>query len=75
MKYEIQSLMVWGAIKGDKTRIIVSCHRKLNSEDYMKIINDNFIPIFEILVKEDITNFKRFILMKLKKIYRNITCS
>jgi len=39
MKYGGYSIMVWGAIKGDGSRVLVKCPTKLNSSEYQVVLD------------------------------------
>lgn len=56
VKHGYKSLMIWGAIRHDGSRILVKCPKPLDSDGYMKIIKDEFIPFYnpgEILMQDN----------------------
>lgn len=46
VKYAPFSILVWGAIKGDGTRVIVKCPKTLNSENYANILEQGLPSIY-----------------------------
>ena len=47
VKYGGFSVMVWGAIKGDGTKVLYRCPTILNSEGYMQIIEGSLLPMLD----------------------------
>ena len=46
MKYGGISLMVWGAIKSDGSRILIRCPERLNSHEYQSILANGLLKIY-----------------------------
>lgn len=46
-KYGVKSLMFWGCIKEDGTRMLIKCPDRLNSAEYINILNQGLKPIYE----------------------------
>jgi len=47
VKYGGKSLLIWGAIKYDGTRLLVKCPDRLNSEGYQDILRCHFLPFYD----------------------------
>lgn len=47
VKFGGKSLMVWGAIKGDGTRVLIRCPDRMNSEAYKDVLKRGLLPIYE----------------------------
>ena len=47
VKYGGFSILLWGAIKGDVTRILVRCQNRLNSEEYQRVLNKGLFEVYE----------------------------
>jgi len=47
VKYGGFSILLWGAIKSDGTRILVRCPNKLNSEEYQRVLSKGLFEVYE----------------------------
>ena len=47
MKFWGGSVMVWGAIKEDGTKILIRCPDRLNSNGYMDVLNKELLPVYD----------------------------
>lgn len=47
VKYSTFSVLVWGAIKGDGSSIILRCPRTLNSEKYIAVLDEGLPSIYK----------------------------
>jgi len=47
VKYGGKSIMIWGAIKYDGSRLLVRCPDRLNSQGYQDILQCNLLPFYE----------------------------
>ena len=48
VKYGGFSILLWGAIKGDGTRILVRCPNRLNSEEYQRVSSKGLFEVYEV---------------------------
>ena len=48
MKFGGESIMVWGAIKADGTRIFIRCPDRMNSIGYEEVLKKGLLPIYEV---------------------------
>jgi len=46
-KYAGASIMVWGAIKGDGTRILVRCPKRLNARAYQEVLESGLPQLYD----------------------------
>jgi len=47
IKFGGKSLIVWGAIKEDGTKILIRCPDWMNSEGYVEVLQKELLPIYE----------------------------
>jgi len=47
VKFGEQSLMAWGAIKEDGSRILIRCPHRMNSVGYKDVLKKGLLPIYE----------------------------
>ena len=47
VKFGEQSLMLWGAIKKDRSRILIRCPHRMNSVGYKDVLKKGLLPIYE----------------------------
>lgn len=47
VKYGGGSIMVWGAIKGDGSRILIKCPMPMNSVNYQRVLDQGLSNIYE----------------------------
>ena len=47
VKFGGSSLMVWGAIKEDGTRILIRCPDRMNSAAYEEVLKKGLLPVYE----------------------------
>ena len=47
MKYGGYSIMLWGAIKGDGSRVLIKCPRTLNSSGYQTVLDEGLTPLYD----------------------------
>ena len=47
MKFGGGSVMVWGVIKEDETKILMRYPDRLNSNGYMDVLNKGLLPIYD----------------------------
>ena len=44
-KHGLQSIMIWGAIRSDGSRVLVKCPKKVDAAAYKEILKRSFIPL------------------------------
>lgn len=47
VKHGGKSLMIWGTINYDGSRMLVRCPPRLNSDEYIKILSEHFVPFYD----------------------------
>jgi len=47
IKYGGFIILLWGAIKGDGSRILVRCPNRLNSEEYQRVLSKELFEVYE----------------------------
>lgn len=47
VKFGYKTLLVWGAIKSHGKRILVRCPHRMNSQDYIQILDRDLIPFYD----------------------------
>jgi transposase len=47
VKFGGKSLMLWGCIRGDGTRMLINCPPRLDSEAYQEVLNAGLLPLYD----------------------------
>ena len=47
MKFGDGSVMVWEAIKEDRTKVLIKCSDRLNFNGYKYVLNKGLLPIYD----------------------------